>query len=194
MKVPSHLGIQGNEEADSLAESGRLSSPLLRQSVAPQARNICSSLAPRRGVGHTPRQEPVTISDSESVPSQEATSAPPSPGGSQIARPLCDTFAPQHHTISPMTPQRPGITSSPHCTPSPRFISLAESPAARFLAELELQPMMSPDLFVEKADASPSSDQITDFSDGASNQSTISMTSSASTEVSVPRKRPRFRP
>ena len=49
IKAPSHVGIQGNEEADSLAEDGRLSSPLLRQSVAPQTRNLRCFLAPQRG-------------------------------------------------------------------------------------------------------------------------------------------------
>ena len=37
--VPSHVGIQGNEEADSRAEIGRLSSPLLANSLANFARN-----------------------------------------------------------------------------------------------------------------------------------------------------------
>ena len=40
IKVPSYVGIQGNEEADSLAEDGRLNSLLLQQSVAPQARSL----------------------------------------------------------------------------------------------------------------------------------------------------------
>ena len=35
IKVPSHVGIQGNKEADSLAEDGRLNNPLLQQSAAP---------------------------------------------------------------------------------------------------------------------------------------------------------------
>ena len=63
IKVPSHMGIQGNKEADSLAEDGRLSSSLLRQSVAPQARSLCRSLAPQRGNGLPPRLEPILISD-----------------------------------------------------------------------------------------------------------------------------------
>ena len=40
IKVPSHVGIQGNKEADSLAEDGRLNSPLLQQLVAPQVRSL----------------------------------------------------------------------------------------------------------------------------------------------------------
>ena len=36
---PWHVGIQGNEEADSLAEIGQLSSPLLANSLANSARN-----------------------------------------------------------------------------------------------------------------------------------------------------------
>ena len=46
IKVPSHAGFQ---EADSLAENRQpRSSPLLRQSVAPAARNIKQSLAQQR--------------------------------------------------------------------------------------------------------------------------------------------------
>ena len=54
IKVPLHVGIQGNEEADSLGENGRLSSPLLRQSVALAACNIKQSLAPKRGASPPP--------------------------------------------------------------------------------------------------------------------------------------------
>ena len=74
IKVPFHEGIQGNEEADSLAEDGQLSSPLLRQSVAPQTRNLRCSLAPQRGAGLPPLPEPTSISDSNS---ESATSEPP---------------------------------------------------------------------------------------------------------------------
>ena len=48
IKVPSHVGIVGNEEADALAETGRLSSPLLIQSCVPTARHIRRSVPPQR--------------------------------------------------------------------------------------------------------------------------------------------------
>ena len=48
IKVPSHVGTAGNEEADALAETGRLSSPLLIQSCVPTARHIRRSVPPHR--------------------------------------------------------------------------------------------------------------------------------------------------
>ena len=139
VKVPLYVGIQGNEEADSLVEDGRLSSPLLRHSVAPQARNIRQSLVPQRGTGLPSRPEPILISDSLSTLSDDKPSTPLASSQTSSAQVAFDTFASNQSVISPMTPQPGHQVTVTNCTPSPRFLSLADSPAARLLSTLDLQ-------------------------------------------------------
>ena len=66
IKVPSHVGIQGNEEADSLAEIGRLSSPLLADSKAASAGKIRHCIPPQRSALRTRNGKPVPLSFSNS--------------------------------------------------------------------------------------------------------------------------------
>ena len=68
VKIPSHVGILGNKEADSLAELGRLSTPLLAISLANSARKLRHSILHQCEMASPAVRTPVLIliSDSES--------------------------------------------------------------------------------------------------------------------------------
>ena len=130
IKVPSHVGIVGNEEADALAETGCLSSPLLTQSLMPTVRHIRRSVPPQ----HTTvrysiepnRQDHklIVVSDSDSDTDTEDTELFPPP------LPF-DTFAPNHVLVTPITPVMPQREPRPSHVRSPGVIPLGASPATQ---------------------------------------------------------------
>ena len=192
IKVPSHVGIQGNEEADSPAEDGRLRSPLLRQSVAPKTRNLCCLLAPQWGAGLPPRPERITISVSESESSTSEQSLPSSPYAGQAQDVTQKDMAATSVAAAPIMPHPPAHRAATTHTPSPRFLSLADSPAARLLSALYLQVLFSPANILSAGGNSPLLLHCeAHFSDSASDQSTVSVASTVNTEVSMPQKRRR---
>ena len=65
----SHVGIQGNEEADSVAELAPLSSPLLYHSLTPVPRFVRRSVALHTRACHTTLRPAGPESDTESVTS-----------------------------------------------------------------------------------------------------------------------------
>ena len=79
IKVPSHVGIQGNEEGDALGEIRWLSSPLLAISKATSARKMRHSISPQRSTLHlgNHRLVPLNFSDSESDHTDDEDSSPP---------------------------------------------------------------------------------------------------------------------
>ena len=105
-----------------------------------------------------------------------------------------DTFAPNHIVVSPMIPQPANLPTTTNYTPLPSFLNLADSPAACLLLEWDLRVFFSPAQILSPGKNTPSSSNHEPYSsDSASDQSTVSLASSASPEVSVPRKRQRFR-
>ena len=194
IKVPSHVGIVGNEEADALAETGRLSSPLLTQSCMPTARHIRRSVPPQRTTvrcstePHRQDHNPIVVSDSDSDSDTEDTefSPPPLP---------FDTFAPDHIPVTPATPVLPQRDPRPSIARSPGVIPLGASPATQLLTALDLQLLHTPcDRSLLEGFSTPTGSE-TSVSPLRfdSNEETVSMgsdsDSSASTEVSVPRKK-----
>ena len=196
IKVPSHVGIVGNEEADALAETGRLSSPLLTQTCMPTARHIRRSLPPQRTTVRCStepnRQDhnPIVVSDSDSDSDTEDTEFSPLPVP-------FDTFAPDHIPVTPATPVLPQRDPRPSPTRSPGVIPLGASPATRLHTALDLQLLHTPcDRSLPEGFSTPTGSESSvaplrfDF-----DEETISMGSdshsSVSTEVSVPRKKRR---
>ena len=198
IKVPSHVGIVGNEEADALAETGRLSSPLLIQSCASTARHIRRSVPPQRitvRCSTEPNRQdhnPIVVSDSESESESDTEGTELSP----LPVPF-DTFAPDHIPVTPATPVLP--TRDPRSSParSPGVIPLGASPATQLLTALDLQLLHTPcDRFLPEGFSTPTGSETSvaplRFDSG---DETISMgsdsDSSASTDVSVPRRKRR---
>ena len=133
VKIPLHVGIQGNEEADSLAERGRLSSPLLANSLATSARETRHSVSPQRehAIASDCISQFVSISDSDSD-----TPPPLTLEDADIqSRPLhCissqfDTFAPDHIPTTPATPVQNQLGAiSPLSTQAASFQAPAQAP------------------------------------------------------------------
>ena len=196
IKVPSHVGIVGNEEADALAETGRLSGPLLTQSYMPTARHIRCSVPPQRTTVRCSIEpnrhdhNPIVVSESDSDSDTEDT---------EFSPPLVpfDTFAPDHIPVTPATPVLPQRDPRPSPARSPGVIPLGASPATQLLTALDVQLLHTtcdrslPEGFSTPTGLETSVAPLRFDSD----EETISMgsdsDSSASTEVSVPRKKRR---
>ena len=107
------------------------------------------------------------------------------------------------HLVTPPPPPRdpppaprepPGSLGAGNCTQSPGFFNFAASPAARILSALDLQPFESPCHLAPLGEVTLPHSDSNDCSSGSdSDQSTVSYATSASTDVSIPRKRPRPR-
>ena len=198
IKVPSHVGIVGNEEADALAETGRLSSPLLMQSSVPMARHIRRSVPPQR-IAVRCSTEPsrqdrnhIVVSDSESESESDTEDTEPSPPPV-----IFDTFAPDHIPVTPATPVLPTRDPRPSPAHSPAVIPLGTSPATQLRTALDLQLLHTPcDRSLPEGFSTPTgSDTSVAPLRFDSDDETISMgsvsDSSGSTDVSVPRRKRR---
>ena len=101
-----------------------------------------------------------------------------SPFNNSAPQGVGDVVPPPPPVSAPMTPCPPGGPNTVNYTPSPRFFSLADSPAARLLSALDLQVLSTPThLFNEEECTPPSSGDTTPVSDSASDQSTVTFVS-----------------
>ena len=146
-KIPSHVGIQGDEEADSLAENGRLLSPLLANSLAPSARHLRHSVPPQREteLPKTTAPPPILVSNSDSNapsdPSLDGVDAPASPAAPD-SKDLY-TFARDHVPITLATPVSHPAVARP-LLGTPGFYPLEDSPATQLVMSLDLQLLHAP--------------------------------------------------
>ena len=135
---------------------------------------------------------PIVVSDSESESESdtEGTELSPLPV-------LFDTFAPDHIPVTPATPVLPTRDPRPSPARSPGVIPLGASPATQLLTALDLQLLHTPcDRFLPQGFSTPTGSETSvaplRFD---SDDETISMgsdsDSSASTDVSVPRRKRR---
>ena len=130
------MGIQGNKEPGSLAESGRSSSPLPTNSFASSERHLPRSVPPQRTTEPSTHSGlSIVVLDSDSQPPSEDDNLAPPP-----------FFSPLSLIMSPLHLQPPpiGYKRGPAQMRASGVLQIGESPATQLLSSLDLQLLHSP--------------------------------------------------